>query len=643
MDVRVISWRYENIRGGLSGLNVNLGNPPKRWTLIQMPNGMGKTTTMHLFRAAFSGEQLEPEIVRSFKPTDEVKTGEFELVVTVGGQTYRITLALNYDAGTLSYHTARATAKSGGKEVGHVFPTELKSLLTPEFTKLFIFDGELARQIRDLKRDRASNAIRALYRLDKLREMSTQIDRLVLEEQQRSSAKTKAQTRQGLKALRTRMENARDKLSNLIKQQENLASMVEKAGERHKELENLIHEHMAQHNDFSERVSKLEKERAAVASRLLQMSKTTLSELRNPAAIHPRVIQRLSELSQKMQQLKLPKTMSMEFFYELAEQPRCVCKRDIGPAEKEAILTCANDYLSEDQIGVVNAIKSAVRQFDTDGSIFSKRAKQLQSQIQEKQRLNGEWDRLQSERVEAGDEELEELISNKKDIEIEIEENTDKLDSLTCTDPALQRSYGVDENNNIPLCRANLNERMNALAEATGTVAFQKKAWRTKKLVQQIENRALDLIKYRLRDATNEKLKHFIPSEAIRVARIGGALELEADHLSSKQQVSEGQSLAIAYAFLTSLFEQAPYRLPFIVDSPAGSLDLEVRREVAELIPDLFDQMIMFVISSEREGFGDPFYTRDGVRFFTVWRDDSRITHICDELEFFKQFHSEDK
>ena len=127
------------------------------------------------------------------------------------------------------------------------------------------------------------------------------------------------------------------------------------------------------------------------------------------------------------------------------------------------------------------------------------------------------------------------------------------------------------------------------------------------------------------------------------MARIGGALELESNVVQAqKQQVSEGQSLAIAYAFLTSLFEQASYRLPFIVDSPAGSLDLRVRREVAELIPVLFEQMIMFVISSEREGFAEPFYDRAGVRFRTIWRDDSMRTQISEDVKFFKQFHSDD-
>lgn len=40
---------------------------------------------------------------------------------------------------------------------------------------------------------------------------------------------------------------------------------------------------------------------------------------------------------------------------------------------------------------------------------------------------------------------------------------------------------------------------------------------------------------------------------------------------------------------------------------------------MGELIPDFFNQMIMFVISSEREGFGEAFYEReDDVCYLTV-------------------------
>lgn len=115
---------------------------------------------------------------------------------------------------------------------------------------------------------------------------------------------------------------------------------------------------------------------------------------------------------------------------------------------------------------------------------------------------------------------------------------------------------------------------------------------------------------------------------------------MEASGLAQKEGVSEGQSLAVAYAFLTSLLADAPYQLPFIVDSPAVSLDTQVRREVGELIPDLFGQMIMFVISSEREGFADAFYSRKNVRFLTIWRNGGCGAETREGLEEFRNFHA---
>src|SRR5262249_11039983 len=252
--------------------------------------------------------------------------------------------------------------------------------------------------------------------------------------------------------------------------------------------------------------------------------------------------------------------------HELAEQASCVCGRSIGPKEREAILSRAQDYLSEDQIGVVNAIKSAVRQHGQITTAFDARTSDLREKIAERQALNGDWDRLQAERVAAGDSRLQEIQKEKEDLDEELTELEDKLEQLTTTDPSVQERYALDEKTNIALCKIAVKERLKAFHEASGTVTFLRKATVTKELIERIENRAMELTKERLRSATNEKLRSFIPTEAIRVARIGGALELESDQLGSKQQVSEGQSLAIAYAFLTSLFEQGAYRLPFIVD-----------------------------------------------------------------------------
>ena len=154
------------------------------------------------------------------------------------------------------------------------------------------------------------------------------------------------------------------------------------------------------------------------------------------------------------------------------------------------------------------------------------------------------------------------------------------------------------------------------MAESSFRLARQRDV-----LVEQlsrIEKKALNILRETIRVATNKRLENLILLEQLRVSKIDGALSMTSDRVAERVRVSEGQSLSVAYAFLASLLSEAPIGLPFIVDSPAVSLDLDVRREVGRIIPDLFEQMIMFVISSEQAGFADGFYGRNDTCFVSL-------------------------
>ena len=130
-------------------------------------------------------------------------------------------------------------------------------------------------------------------------------------------------------------------------------------------------------------------------------------------------------------------------------------------------------------------------------------------------------------------------------------------------------------------------------------------------------------------------------NDIIRVSRIDGRLHLVNEENLPKDSASEGQKLAVCYAFLTALLAEAPARLPFIVDSPAVSLDLVLRKNVGALIPKIFDQLIIFVISSEREGFADSFEGRADTQFITASIDQSDgSVKIDDSKSAFFQFQS---
>ena len=147
MELKVVGWRYENIRGGIRDAVISLDDQP-RWTLVQMPNGTGKTTTMTLMRAVLTGTELTGDQIAALRADDETERGLFELRLLVDDKPHRLELELDFVARQARYWTTRTALQGGGREEGWHLPPLLRKLLTPEFTKLFVFDGEFAKEIR---------------------------------------------------------------------------------------------------------------------------------------------------------------------------------------------------------------------------------------------------------------------------------------------------------------------------------------------------------------------------------------------------------------------------------------------------------------------------------------------------------------
>lgn len=639
MKLRVTGWRYENIRGGIQDVTVDLGGDP-RWTLIQMPNGTGKTTTMKLLRTALTGVELTPEEVVDLRADDGAEAGLFELRLDVDGRPHRIQVVLDFVARSCSFNTTRAQEQSGGSEPGLHLELGLRRLLTPEFVKLFVFDGEFAKDIRAVGKDRTTTSIRTLYRLDQLDVLRRDITKLVAEEQARAAEVSKASQQQGL----TRLSNSLDEAASLLKalqskQRENTREQTEKR-KRLDEVDRAIADRNAQDERYRTRRAELDKELDGHETNIRELTTGALTAMRTPAKVSPVLLARLRSLGERLTTLQLPKTISSEFFHELARSERCVCDTPIGEKERAAIIAGASRYLAEDQITVSNRMKKTVRESDATGEEFGEQATELRKNLRLRRGVQQAIDTLQQEQVAGGDIELDGLLKEQAELRRRLEDLAKSIDLLGTADRIRQMTLQATWKTNVSLCRAEVKVRERRLATATNTFNFVKAAQRITTLVDMVADEALDRLRESVRTATNTKLERLAASEPLRVARIGTALELSSTGHSAKGGVSEGQSLSVAYAFLTSLLSDAPYKLPFIVDSPAVSLDVQVRREVGEIIPALFDQMIMFVISSERDGFADAFYARQDVRYITIWRDGVEGTRMEEGLAAFRSFHS---
>lgn len=632
MQVRILGWSYKGIRG-VNNLNISISassSQPYRTSMIMMPNGTGKTTTITLLRAIFDGTASGwgTAKVREFRPPGGIAEGSFTTNLVIDDMPYQVTIKMDYIRGFAVYMTTR-TGSQGGLNEGHDLPTYVKDVFTDEFVKRFVFDGELANSILSSGKGEAEEAIRFLYHINRLNDIKGTIDRII-ETEQRKSERSKIKKEQGLNSLRTQIYSKRTQRNSLLARIEKLKIDNKELQNRLKALDSKLLSAKKKDTTLEKIIKDLEKKQITNTLELKEKTNKLLDELRNPNLISKQIADRLTSLSDKMQYLKLPRTMSRQFFEELAEQHSCVCGRPITMNERSVILDRSMEYLAEDQIGVINSIKSSVKDRHYSTSV-SPIKDEVQNLLNMKYENDAEYERLLQQRREEADEEDQKLMDEQEHLRQSYNENVSELDLITTKDR--MKLMMVSADNNLYLVEESLEDLEKKYNEATRTVQLSKNAEKIKEYISFVESEALSNMKEMIRKETNDKLNHIIKSESIYVEKIDGHLILR-----GKTGTSVGQSLAIAYSYLGSLFHASSHELPFIVDSPAGALDLGVRREISKILPSLFKQLIIFITSGEREGFAEYFYTLDEVQFLTVHRTPSSYVYCEEGIDYFKSF-----
>ena len=607
IKISITDWRCKNLRIGVGEESFQLGDPPRRCSLIQMPNGLGKTSTMTLIRAVLGGEKFSPEKVQSFRANDDVKTGEFELGLLLEGhekskERYRLTAKFDFNKGECHYSTSRSKERGGGLEPGRNLPEDIKHIMYPELIKLFVFDGELARDILDNKKNAADNAIRTLYQLNDINNLQNTVREtveLIRENLDRTTGKKKNVVtihERKLKDAKSCKDGLEKKLNNYELEHTDLKT----------ELEMIITEknlHIARHDDLRNRLEELNKIAVGLTSDVQTETQQTIQSFRNPIALSSVITSRLKNLGSILTRARLPKSVSSDFFDEIAAEDKCICGRPIGEEERKVIIQQKKQYLGQDQISVIAAMKGTLNASTITESSFLDFCNKLQSKLEDRQANKKAKVRLELEVEERGDEEMHSLKDQEKDIEIKLGTIEKEIKRL---------------NQEIPDAIKEVEDCMKTLDEARESYRLSRQCEKLLDQLNRIEKKALVDLREDTREKTNEQLKTLVLMEDLHVEQIVGALKLSSNKASRKDGVSEGQSLSVAYAFLTALLSKAPFELPFIVDSPAVSLDLDVRKEVSSFIPKLFEQLILFVISSEQAAFAEHFFDRNDTTFLTT-------------------------
>lgn len=610
MKMSILEIEYRNIRK-ISNLKLSFENPNGNIignSFIMMANGTGKTTTMSLIKGVFDGSAngWSSSIVKTYAPTTVTSNnGEFSIKVKFDEKIYHYFLVFDYTAGTARIETA---AMPKGRENGRILPESIKTIFTEEFVKRFVFDGEQAEKSMDSKFDEAEQTIKYLYRLDKLDDILS-ANQKILSEIQNTEGEGRNGSDSALSNLRTRRDEVEHTIRTLKFKADNYKKRIE-------EYEAEKAEKIAQRNEIDKKykdlnqeknniINEIEKNKKDISAKIAEIMRLTKS----PYLISQSLCDRMHELGASMTKLKLPKNTSKDFFTELAHSEKCVCDRCIGETEREAILRNAERYLGSNQQSVLNTIKSSISGCEYDSSLND--AFEQLSELQEQATiLNNRFNDNEEKLIKAGGDKAAELQSR-------IEELTENIGackkSLNVIEAKSDPYETLTKDNNLCLANEALDELEKKIAAATNT----NRALRRKEIVEELLNRikqeTTKSLKAEIVRKTNEKLKSVITDDKIEIESIDKYIKLK-----DRAGASEGQTLGIAYCFLGTLFEDAELQFPFIIDSPTGKMDFAKRQAVADIIPNVFNQMIAFVQSAEVERFADRFYNNPDSQYITI-------------------------
>lgn len=616
--MRILGWKAQGLR--CPDHEISCTDPegsPYPISLIQMPNGTGKTTTLNLLRAALSGVAVSPgwdrHTIQEYKKRNSNETdGFFEVRLLLNERRATILMEFDFENGRVTYKTTHGP----GRRDGFHPPSDFRRFMNENFVNFYVFDGELAQHLLDKEYTDAQMVVENLFQMNAFDSMARRVGEYWNQETQKVSAKEE----RGLARRQNRLNNLRTRLKTLQSEQRKLqemrANLVDQLKKKEDAYKAEIKKEDARYKALNEAEKKVEQLKAKVREEALDV----LDRMRDPHALSSNFAKSLIAFKDGLDKVKLPESAAREFFEDLAEETECVCGRVIDAEIAETIRTRASQYLGTEDVSLLNSMKTAIKDAIGDNwgageEDLNARMTALTNVVQEERDARNDLDslRLEAEQSDPAVKSARDDIENLKAQIVDIDDELEKFESKDQTQNDA-RTFGIE------ILQRRIDDAERKLAEITHTLTEKAKRDALISIINCAHEKARLGITTELCEQANDRIAMLMPHNNILIDRIERNLILK-----GQEGGSVGETLSIAYAFLATLFHRSDHQLPFIVDSPAGPIDLAVRPKIGELIPNLTGQFIAFTISSERARFIAPLKraANTEIQFVTLFRKGS--------------------
>jgi len=687
--LRILGMKWENVRNFEQLPNPRLGIKKfefdqEGWTLKQIQNNYGKTSTMHLLRSCFTGDKMPKDKLKGYRyrqgRTDwggdpEAKV-EFSVMLSLDEEIFQIRTVIDWKNKTQEFHTYREGAQ--GDRPGWNPPAYFASLFEGKtaFADLLILNGEVA---KDMNRATSENTIgMAIRQVTGLSSVCDLIDEQgtegritglvnVLEKTAGAGGRKTSDLDDALDECREHKAWAEGERDSIGKE---LEELEENLDEIKSELLDYDDKYKSSNEDFEKAVTAKERAKSALDREV----RNILKQLFNPGdGLGDNVWEDVKEFYGTQIRGKLPGEATGNFFQELTEdEDECICGTpwDKEGVMKKWVLTHKENYIDSRIHPRVKRMQKKVVESDSTTDIgnlkagldakrkayfqAAKRERELRKDRPEKERKRYKWLSTEEGKLDRDQKNLQHnfnLFNSEnrdfiiaEDLDYHVKTNNEKHNNITIQPHIFRQIENLSQIKKV-------EENLLLLKLQTGESAEKARGAKIlKEVLQESIARVLQEIQKELEVKMNDFASK-MPGVDFEITISESRLIFTNANGDIQEDVNESGELGAVYGLVSALNEYADISLPIVVDTPLAGFGKGMAKSWKDVVGMGFDQGIALINSSEKDSLRF-WWEQEELVLYTWLRENEEVRtgkdpgggdatgtmYIDDSLETFNQY-----
>ena len=622
---------------------------------LQMRNGTGKTTALHLIQRLVTNQTLEFDDTIDMKndvslrstqgqintllqrarysglaglghiERSEVGDPSFSLTLDVNGKKYTLIYVFSGDNGEAYLKAEIHTQTPNGmvhpdeNSSGYSMPIDFSSTFerNQEFAELVFIDAQdMGLGNIRLGKEAMDNMLRKMSDITSLQyARQHRIDDLVAarakEARRSGTAEEKESGEAALRSINAQIRKLRDSLEQDIGTRDGLVTKISSWEELIEKAQDDSEKSLL----FETKKGELKEAEKNVRIKSDALRDALLNPINLPDSAWSPVVDYYSRLSSK----RIPRTIAKEYLSTIMSEEVCICGRDLDEHGKECITQRMKDSMGLSILSEVYIMKDRVADYEKTDDI-EKLKRSLETAVKKRDRLDTEVASLNSSLSTSGGESVADLTAKLTTAGSQLEKLEENIEMYSCKDNAtitmnkakwLGRSRKADgsaaegrgmvrECKNLhyaEFIKKNLTKKVSAIAGISNLYAA---GTALSEVLQHVEMRILEKLSSELLIRVNDHIENFNMQVPFEIVSLDNGVEAENPDGSPKSGFSTAEEMSVVICIVEGIGTLTDTNLPLIVDNPTKGLGGDKGRGMRDLYRQIDSQVLFFMYDTEK-------------------------------------------